>query len=144
MGAKRTIPVMVMILAGITLLPGTARAQDNMSIRIDKHAQLGPGGGIAFTVHVACALPGTLDFREGFAGGGQQKSGAQGEGGLSPTVLCDGVERVYRAEVSPITEAGFVPGPAGANATAIACNNVGDQQVCVQASASRRVVITGR
>ena len=143
MGAKRTLSLMV--LAAVIPFSGAARAQEDISIRIDKHAQLSSGGGIVFTVHVVCGpLPGVEDFREGFAGAVQQKTGAEAEGELSPSVLCDGVERVYTGAISPITDAVFVRGPAGATAAVIACNIVGDQQICIQSAAHRRVIISGR
>jgi hypothetical protein len=63
---------------------------------------------------------------------------------LSPDVSCDGVERVYTAGVSLITEQQFKRGPAIARATVIACNTVGDEQVCVQGSAVRRLIVSGR
>ena len=133
------VPVVLVIA-----LAGTVRAQDGISIRIDKHARLATGSAIAFRVHVTCGpLPGTEDFREGLASAGQARTGAEAEGGLSPDVTCDGVARIYTAELSPLTDAVFRPGPAAARASVIACNTVGDDQVCIQATEERRVIITG-
>ena len=137
--------VLVLFLAAAMGVAGSAEAQGDVSIQIDKHARLTSEGGVTFTATVACGpLPGTEDFREGLAGAGQEKTGAGAEGGLSPDVVCDGVERVYTAGISVITDAVFKRGPAVAFVSVIACNVVGDEQVCVQASAQRRIVISGR
>jgi hypothetical protein len=143
--SRRIVRTLVLIVVAVaTALPGTARAQGLVSIWIEKHARLTADGGVIFRVHVSCGpLPGTEDFREGFAGAGQPRIGAEGEGGLSPDIVCDGVERVYTAGLSTITDAVFVRGPASANAAVIACNTVGDQQVCVAASVQRRIIISG-
>jgi hypothetical protein len=137
--------LLVLFVAGALAVPGAAQAQADISIEIQKHARLTSGGGVIFTVEIACGpLPGTEDFREGLAGATQLKTGAGAEGGLSPDIVCDGVERVYTAGVSLITEAAFKRGPARATAAVIACNTVGDEQVCIQASAERRIIISGR
>jgi hypothetical protein len=144
MSIRRAVVLFLVPLVLVAGVPGPLGAQDGISIRIEKHARLTAGGGIAFRVHVTCGpLPGTEDFREGLAGAGQARTGAEAEGGLSPDVVCDGVERLYTAELSPITDAVFRPGPAVARASVIACNTVGDEQVCIQATAQRRVIITG-
>jgi hypothetical protein len=144
MSIRRAFVLFLVPLVLVVGVPGTLGAQDAISIRIEKHARLTTGGGIAFTVHVRCGpLPGTEDFREGLAGAAQARTGAEAEGGLSPDVVCDGVERIYTAELSPITEAVFRPGPAVARASVIACNTVGEEQVCIQATAQRRVIISG-
>ena len=133
------------LLAGVMALPGAARAQDDVSIWIEKHARLTSDGGVVFFVHIACGpLPGTHDFREALAGAGQPRTGAAAEGGISPDVVCDGVERVYTARDSVFTDEVFVRGPARAGAAIIACNIVGDDQVCIEASTERRIVISGR
>ncbi len=125
-------------------LTGGAGAEDGISIEINKHARLTADGSVTYTVRVTCGpLPGTLDFTEGLAGAGQAKTGAGAEGGLSPDIVCDGVERVYTAGISVITDAVFTRGPATAFVGVIACSTVGDQQVCVQASAQRRIIISG-
>ena len=144
MSIRRAVVLFLVPLVLVIGVPGAVGAQDGISIRIEKHARLTAGGGIAFRVQVTCVpLPGMADFREGLAGAGQARTGAEAEGGLSPDVVCDGVEQSYTAELSPITEAGFRPGPAVARVSVIACNTVGDEQVCIQATAERRVVITG-
>lgn len=142
---KRIFLFLLVALAGATSLADTAGAQGDISIQIDRHARLTPDGSVVFTVRVACGpLPGTEDFREGLAGASQEKTGAEAEGGLSPDIVCDGVERVYTAGVSRITDASFKRGPAVATAAVIACNTVADEQVCVQGSAQRRIIISGR
>lgn len=137
------------VLAGLLAVaamgvPGMAGAQDDISISIDKHAQLTGDGAVTYTVRIACGpLPGTADFREGLAGAGQERTGAAAEGGLGPDVVCDGVERTYTAGVSLITEAPFKRGPAVAHVTVFGCNTVGDGQVCIHESAERRIIISG-
>jgi hypothetical protein len=134
---------LVFVLVLLAAFAGAARAQGDVSIEIDKHAQLTGDGGVIFTVRVTCGpLPGSEDFREGFAGAAQAKTGAEGEGGLSPDIVCDGVEREYTAGLSSFTEAAFKRGPASANVAVIACNVVDDEQVCVNGSAHRRIVIS--
>ena len=126
-------------------VPAAAQAEGEGSIRIEKHARLTSDGSVVFTVWVACGpLPGTPDFREGHAGAGQSRTGAGAEGGLSPDIVCDGVERAYTAAPSLITETPFARGPARGSATVIACNSVGDDQGCVQLSAQRRIIVSGR
>ena len=145
MATKRALFSFILLLAGAMSVPGTAQAQGDISIQIEKHARLTSDGGVIFTARIACGpLPGTEDFREGLAGAFQEKTGAAAEGGLSPDVVCDGVERVYTAGISPITEEIFARGPAGAGVSVIACNVVGDEQVCISASAERRIIISGR
>ena len=144
MSIRRAFVLFLVPLVLVVGIPGALGAQDGISIRIENHARLTSGDGIAFWVHVTCGpLPGTEDFREGLAGATQARTGAAAEGGLSPDVVCDGVERVYTAELSPITEAVFRRGPAVARASVIACNTVGDEQVCIQATGQRRVIIRG-
>jgi hypothetical protein len=137
--------LVLVLLSGAMCLAATAKAQNEISIQIDRHAAPTSDGSITFTARIACGpLPGTEDFREGLAGAGQQRTGAEAEGGLSPDIACDGVERVYTAGISVITDAAFKRGPAVASVAVIACNVLGDQQVCVQASAQRRIIVSGR
>ncbi|MDQ4006318.1 MAG: hypothetical protein M3135_08485 [Actinomycetota bacterium] len=135
--------LLFLVLSTVTLLPSAAQAQE-ISVRIGRQAQLTPDGSITFQVWVSCELPGTPDLREGLAGAGQARTGASAEGGLSPDIVCDGVERAYTAGISLISEEEFARGPATAHATVIACNTVGANQVCVQESARRRVIVRGR
>ena len=140
---KRTLALLLVVTA-LVGVNATAHAQDAISIAIEKHAQI-TGGGLTFQVKIVCGpLPGTADFREALAGAGQEKTGAGAEGGMGPDVVCDGIERTYTADVSLLTEATFKHGPARASATVIACNSVGDEQVCVQESIRSRIVISGR
>jgi hypothetical protein len=132
------------LLCVLATSPSVAVGQDGVSVEISKHARLTTDGGIVYLVRVSCGpLPGTLDFTEGLAGASQAKTGAEGEGGLSPDVVCDGVERTYTAALSSFTEATFRRGPAFANAGVNACSTVGDGQVCVSGSDAGRIVITG-
>jgi hypothetical protein len=134
----------VLFLLCLWVVPTAAYAQDDVAIRIDRRARLTVDGGIVFRAHVACGpLAGTEDFRESVAGAAQTKTGAEAEGGLSPDVVCDGIERSYTAQLSAFTDAGFRRGPAAATVTVQACNTVGDGQVCISGSHTRRVVIAG-
>lgn len=143
MSRKRNVPFLLVAIMGVLLFPGPAQAQE-ASISIGRHAQLTADGSITFKVRLSCELPGSEDFREGLAGAAQPRTGASAEGGLSPDPICDGVERTYTAGVSLITEQEFRRGPAVARATVIACNTVGNEQVCVQESAVRRVIVSSR
>ncbi len=135
---------LIVLSTSVMVLAGAAQAQE-VSIRIDKHARLAPDGSVTFTARVLCGpLPGMEDVREGLAGAGQSKTGAAAEGGLSPTIICDGIERVYTAGVSLLGDAVFERGPARAFVTVFACNTVEEDQICVQASARRRIIISGR
>jgi hypothetical protein len=143
MHAKRALSV-VLTLTAIAGLQGTAVAQDDITIRIERDARLTADGGLVFRVHLRCGpLPGSEEFREAIAGAFQARTGAEAEGGLSPELVCDGTRRTSRAVLSPFTDEGFKRGPALASVSAIACNVVGDEQVCAQGSTQRRVVIAG-
>lgn len=140
---KLLIAVGLCLIAAL-LAPATAHAEDEITIRIAKHARLTSDGAMLFTAFVTCGpLPGVEDFTEAYAGGAQAKTGASGETGLDGTVVCDGVERAHTARVHPFDVA-FKPGPAGANVSMIACRLVGDDQQCFNASAFRRVIIAPR
>jgi hypothetical protein len=144
MRSKRTI-LLVLAFLGAIAVPGTARAQGDISISIEKHARLTADGGVILGVRVACGpFPGIEEFREASAGASQARTGAEAEGALSPDVVCDGVERAYAALVFPITDAVFARGPADAGVSVTACNVVGDDQVCAHAAIASRIVIVGR
>ena len=132
-------------LAGVLALPAIVLAQDNnISMSIEKHAQLTSDGAVIIMIQIACdPLPGTEDFQEALAGAGQPKTGAEAEGGIDGTVVCDGISRTYTARLSPFTDAVFKRGPADANASLLICNLVGDEQVCADGAAERRIVIRG-
>ena len=132
-------------IAGIMALPAIALAQDEgISISIAKHAQLTSDGAVIIMIHIACdPLPGTEDFQEALAGAGQAKTGAGAEGGIDGMVVCDGVSHTHTTRLSPFTDAVFRRGPAVATASLIICNVVGDEQVCVQRSTQRRIIIRG-
>jgi hypothetical protein len=145
MRLRRMGTVALLMTTGALTISGAAVAQDDLSIWIEKHARLTANGSVVFVVHVECGpLPGTEDFREGLAFAIQPKTGAAAEGGLSPDIVCDGLDHVYVAGVSLDTDAQFTRGPAIAIATVFACNVVADQQVCVHASVESRIVISGR
>ena len=131
-------------LAGIMALPAIALAQDDVSISIEKHAQLTSDGAVIITIQIACdRLPGTPDFQEALAGAGQTRTGAEAEGGIDGTVVCDGIPHTYTARLSPFTDAVFKRGPADANVSVLICNLVGDEQVCVDGATERRIIIRG-
>jgi hypothetical protein len=132
-------------LAAIMPLPAIALAQgDDVSISIAKHAQLTSDGAVIIRIHIACdPLPGTEDFQEALAGARQAKTGAEAEGGIDGTVVCDGISHTHTARLSPFTDAVFKRGPASASASVIICNLVGDQQVCIEGATERRIIIRG-
>jgi hypothetical protein len=132
-------------LAGIMGLPAIVLAQDNnISISIEKHAQLTSDGAIIIMAHIACdSLPGIPDFQEALAGAQQPRTGAEAEGGIDGTVVCDGISRTYTARLSPFTDAVFKRGPADANVSVLICNVVGDEQVCADGATEGRIIIRG-
>jgi hypothetical protein len=131
--------------AAIIALPTIVPAQDNnISLSIEKHAQLTYEGAVIIMIQIACdPLPGTEDFQEAVAGAGQPRTGAEAEGGIDGTVVCDGISRTYTARLSPFTDAVFKRGPADASASVLICNLVGDEQVCADGAAERRIIIRG-
>jgi hypothetical protein len=131
-------------LASIMVLPAIILAQDNISISIEKHAQLTSDGAVIIMIQIACdPLPGTPDFQEALAGAGQPRTGAEAEGGIDGTVVCDGISRTYTARLSPFTDAVFKRGPADASASLLICNVVGDEQVCADGATEGRIIIRG-
>jgi hypothetical protein len=115
-----------------------------IALTIEKHANLTAQGVVVIRVHVTCGpFAGFEDFQEAFAGATQPKTGAEAEGGMDGTVVCDGVERVHTAHLSPFTEVSFRHGPAGAGAALHVCMLVGDEQQCHQGSVNRRVILRG-
>jgi hypothetical protein len=140
----RTFVVAAASVAVLGSSQASATAQE-IALQVDKHARLTADGAVVITVRVTCGpLPGTEDFREATAGAGQAKTGAAAEGGLDGSVVCDGQTRTHVARLAPFTETVFTRGPAVANVSVIACNVADEEQVCVSASASRRIVIAGR
>jgi hypothetical protein len=126
-------------------LSAIALAQDDdISISIAKHAQLTADGTIIIRIHIACdPLPGTEDFQEALASAGQARTDAEAEGRIDGTVVCDGISHTHTARLSPITDAVFKRGPAGASASLFICNLVGDEQVCIHGATERRIIIRG-
>jgi hypothetical protein len=132
-------------LAGIMAFPAIALAKDNdITISIAKRAQLTSDGAVIIMIEIACdPLPGIEEFQEAFAGVTQAKTSADAEGGIDGTVVCDGITHMHTARLFPITDAVLSPGSARASASLIICNLVGDEQVCVQRSTQRRIIIQG-
>ena len=130
----------------VLALPAIALAQDDdISVAIAKHAELTSDGAVIIRVHIACdPPPGTEEFQEAFAGAGQARTGAEGESGIDGMVVCDGFAHTHTARISPLTEAIFKRGPAGASVSVFICNVVGDQQLCVSGAAQRQIIIQGR
>ena len=144
MARKQIIaPIATLLLLA---LASSAYAQPGgMALAIEKHARLTSAGAMVIGVHINCGpFEGVEDFQEATAGGSQQKSGADAEGGIDSMVVCDGVTRRHTASLSSFSEFDFRPGPANANAFLIICILVNDEQMCFSGSTSRRVIIRGR
>lgn len=142
MKAKQAL-AMIVGLSTIAL-SGITHAQGDVTISIARHAQLTLDGAVIIRVHIACdPLPGFEDFQEALAGAGQEKTGAEAEGGIDGTVVCDGTARTHTARLSSFSDFVFKRGPAAAGASLVVCNVVGQDQVCQQGSAAREIVIRG-
>ena len=129
----------------LALAPSADAQAGGVALAIEKHARLTSTGAMVIGVHINCgAFEGVEDFQEALAGGSQQKSGAEAEGGIDGMVVCDGVTRRHTATVSSFSEFAFRPGPADANASLIVCMLVNDEQMCFGGSTSRRVIVRGR
>jgi hypothetical protein len=136
---------LITLVAATIALPGVALAQEDLTISIARKARLTAGGFVIIRADISCdPLPGTEDFQEVVAGATQARSGAEGEGGIDGVLVCDGIERTYTARVSPFTDEVFRRGPARASVSVTICNLVGEEQVCLQGSAERRIIIRGR
>jgi hypothetical protein len=97
------------------------------------------------TSGISCGpFEGTEYFQESFAGASQEQSGAEAEGGVDGTVVCDGVQRVQSARLASFNDFSFRRGPANANAGVMVCVLVLDEQMCFSGGASRRVIVRGR
>jgi hypothetical protein len=141
MGPKRVFVAVALI---VVALSPPVHAQGGISIAIERHAALTKQRAIVITVRIACGpLPGVEDVQEALAGAAQEKTGAEAEGGLDGTVVCDGVERTHTAHLSSFTDAGFKRGPAGASASLLVCTLAGEDQMCFQGAAQRRVIVRG-
>ena len=115
-----------------------------ISLEIEKHADLTEQGAVVVRTRIVCGpFAGVEDFQETLASAAQDKTGAEAEGGIDGTVVCDGVERTHTAHRSSLTEADFKPGPAGAGMSVSMCVLVGDEQSCFSGNAQRRVIIRG-
>lgn len=142
MHALRVLPFLT---APLLLTVATATAQvPGVAVAIDRHAVLTKQGTLVFQVRIACGpVAGFEEFQEAIAGGGQARTGAEAEGGISGTVVCDGVERAHTAHLSPFTDEVFRHGPAGVGVSFFICMIEGDEQACYHGAASRAVVLRG-
>jgi hypothetical protein len=112
-------------------------------LAIEKHAVLTEQGVAIIRIHIACGpFEGVEEFQQGFAGGSQERTGASSETGIDGMVVCDGVERIHTARLTPF-DGVFTHGPANATASLNLCMLVGDEQTCFRGSTSRRVIIVG-
>ena len=142
MGNK--ILVVLAALIVVAIVPGAGAQSAGILLEIEKHAVLTRAGLVIIRIHITCGpFAGIEEFQEGHAGGGQSKTGASSETGIDGTVLCDGVERIHTAHLSPLDEAVFKPGPASVSASLFLCTLVGEEQMCFSGSTSRRVIIRG-
>jgi hypothetical protein len=144
MSPKQLITALVAAHA-IALSPAAHPQTSGISVSIDKHARLTSSGAIVVRLRIACGpFEGTEDFQESFAGASQEQSGAEAEGGVDGTVVCDGVQRVQSARLASFNDFSFRRGPANANAGVMVCVLVLDEQMCFSGGASRRVIVRGR
>jgi hypothetical protein len=142
MGNK--IFVVLAALIVLAIVPGAGAQSAGILLEIEKHAVLTRAGLVIIRIHITCGpFAGIQEFQEGHAGGGQSKTGASSETGIDGTVLCDGVERIHTAHLSPLDEAAFKHGPASASASLFLCTLAGEEQMCFSGSTSRRVIIRG-
>ena len=133
------------VLAGIMAVSTNTTAQDeDIWVAIAKHASLASDGSVVIRIHIACdPLPGFEEFQEGYAGAGQERTGATSESGIDGMVVCDGEAHTHTARLFP-HEGAFKRGPAGASASVFICNLVGDEQLCISGAGSGRIIIRGR
>lgn len=143
MNRKYWVAIVAVLLGLLVTLPAQGQIA-GVVIAIDKHAVLTKQGFLVFQIRVACGpFAGFEEFQEAVTSGGQAKTGAEGEGGISETVVCDGVERPHTAHVSPYTDEGFRHGPAGVGVSLFICMLEGNDQACYHGAASRAVVLRG-
>ena len=143
MGEKRAFTTLAALV--LAALCHQAHAQPGISLAISKHARLTEKGAIVIAIQVICGpFAGFEEFQDAVVGAIQEKSGAEAEGGMDGTIVCDGVERTHTARLSSFTDTGFKHGPANANASLFICTLVQDEQICFQGAMQRKVVIRGR
>jgi hypothetical protein len=143
MDEKRALTLFAALV--LAALCRQAHAEPGISLAIDKHARLTEQGAIVISIQVVCGpFAGFEEFQDALAGAFQEKHGAEAEGGIDGTIVCDGVERTHTARLSSFTDTGFKHGPAGANASLFICTLVQDEQICFQGGTQRTVVIRGR
>ena len=137
--------VAIAALFVVALCPQVHAQDAGISLKIKKHAQLTEQRAMVIRIKIACGpFEGVEEFQQAFAGGGQEKTGAEAEGGIDGTVVCDGVRRTHTARLTSFSGTGFRRGPASADATLIVCTLVDDEQMCFSGSTQRRVIIQGR
>jgi hypothetical protein len=145
MRPKRVLAIVAIALAGAIASPVVVHAQGEVSVVIARFAQLTLDGAVLIRVHIACdPLPGVLDFQEAHLGAAQARTGAEAEGGIDGTIVCDGLARTHTARLPSFTGNPFRRGPATANVVLLICHVVGDEQVCEQGASATRIVIRGR
>ena len=144
MSTRQSLVAAITLYAVVFASGALAQSNGGIALAIEKHARLTTAGAIVITSQVTCGpFPGFEEFQEAGAGAVQQKTGAEAEGGIDGTVVCDGVQRTHTARVSPFSDAGFRRGPANATVQLLVCMIVVDEQMCFSGSAGRRVVVRG-
>ena len=142
MGNKLLVVLAALIV--VALVPSAGAQSAGILLEVEKHAVLTRAGRVIIRIHITCGpFAGIQEFQDSLAGVGQNKTGATSESGIDGTVLCDGVERVHTAQLSPLEEAAFKHGPAGVGATLTVCTRVGEEQMCFSGSTSRGIIIRG-
>lgn len=143
MKPKLASVVLIALLAFLFSAPSHTQAP-GVSLLIEKHASLLPQGIVVIRIRIVCGpFAGIEEFQEGHAGGSQPRTGASSETGIDGTVICDGIERTHTAQLSPLDERNFKPGPASASAFFFLCTLDGEEQMCFSGATSRRVIIRG-
>ena len=141
---RKHLVAAVSALMLLVVAESAAAQPTGIAITIDKHGQLTSDGVALIRMDIVCGpFAGFEEFQEALAGGFQTKSGAEAEGGIDGTVVCDGVEREYTAHLSSFNEIQFRPGPAQFTASLFVCMLVGDEQQCYHGSTTRRVILRG-
>ena len=143
MAPKQAFAV-IAVLFVVALSPQAHAQAGGITLAIEKHAQLTEGGAMLISIQIACGpFEGVEEFQQAFAGGVQEKTGAESESGIDGTVVCDGVQRTHTARLPSFTSAAFRRGPAGANASLIVCMFAGNEQMCFSGATARRVIVRG-
>jgi hypothetical protein len=143
MDTKRTCAALAALFVIAFSPQAQSQAGGGISLAIEKHAILTQQGIVIFRVRITCGpFEGVEEFQEGFAGGSQERTGAESESGIDGMVVCDGVQRTHTVQLTSFGPP-FRHGPANANASVILCTLVGEEQVCFSGSTARRIIIRG-